>query len=171
MAAALPVGSRRLMKRWRHHIWLEKVSHHGPQWERWRPVENSGQQPKIRKHSLSSIRGTAFYPVIHGIPKTPAIAEAISLLKPRPVGLIVMVPCKTKFEAYKVTRRPEFAGMKCGSVRGDRIKNDPDTIARLNGYQRYVPDDGQAWVQKPRVKLNEDDNAQVNPPKRETGCN
>lgn len=168
MAAALPVGSRRVMKRVRRPMLMEKVSHHGPTWNRWRVVGWS-RTPKTKQHPTNTIHGSRFYPVIHGIPKTPEIAEAIKFLKPRPVGLIVMVACRTKFEAYKVTRRPEFAGMKCGSVRGDRIKNDPDTIARLNGYQRYVPDDGQAWVQKPRVKLSGDDNSQVNPPKREAG--
>lgn len=151
MAAALPLGARRVMKRWRRPILLEKVSHHGKKWERWRPVEEA-RRSKSRHHAATSIRGNEFYPVIYGIPKTPQVAEAIGQQLPRPVGLIVMVPCKTKFAAYKVTRRPEFAGMKAGSIRGDRILNDEMTIRRLAGFHRYIPDDGQAWVQKSRVK-------------------
>lgn len=106
-------------------------------------IRNTARKGSIRPH--------CWYAVIHGIPNTAKVAETLKTRERRrvkPRGLIVMIHCKTKREAIEVSQREEFAGVQAGVAMGKWIHSDPDVIAQLLGYTRYVPFEGQAWVQK-----------------------
>lgn len=100
--------------------------------------------------SRATFKPTSWYAVVHGIPATREVRRILTKRSRAvpPLGLIVMLPCRTKAEAVALGQQEEYGGVPAGVAKGEWILGDPDTMASLLGYERYVPYRGQAWVQK-----------------------
>ncbi len=175
MAVGVPIGECKMMKlggrKRPARLWV-KVSHHGHWRKRWQPTEKHPvpiqqvlqHRPIQRKRRLNqskavkvsnsqrariershTIRRGMHYAIIHGCPTNLTAVEAMEC---KPVGLIVMVPARTKHQAELIALRSEFDGIRFELVRGAKLVNAEGAIVLFPGYHRYVPDDGQAWIQK-----------------------
>ena len=88
-----------------------------------RAVEKSNKQRTRHKRSIG-IRYGQFYAVSHA------------------TQTIIFVPCRTKHQAERFKQDPAYQHLELVAVRGSKLAEE------CKFYDREIPDEGQAWVQK-----------------------